>query len=160
MRQPLVLGLVLASLVLGCSAGPGKKPSTLTWKVFNDKTQLRFPPTTWTKGPWRYQLTEARYERSRTVFKDVRYSLRFEFKVTNVSAQAQDLNQAPSPSASLTLQDGSAAPTMIWIYNSPHPSAPSLAPGEVANGLLFNDNSVPEGARPKLLQIDGQTLRW
>ncbi|MCA8923422.1 MAG: hypothetical protein KDD82_16515 [Planctomycetes bacterium] len=146
------------ALLVGCTTGPGKKPGTMGWKVFTEETPLSFPPTAWTSGGLRFEMTEARYERRHTVLEDQSYSLRFEFKVRNVGSEAVDLNASERPQASLVLADGSQAPSMHWVYVRKN-SAPLLEPGHEAGGLLF-DNSVPEGARPKLLTIATQRAEW
>ena len=157
-RSSWVAALVVV-LAAGCKTGPGNKPGTVGWKVFTEETPLSFPPTAWTSGGLRFEMTEARYERRHTLLKDQSYSLRFEFKVRNEGSEAIDLNACERPQASLVLADGSQAPPMLWTYVRKS-RAPLLEPGQEAGGLLFNDNSVPKDARPKLLTIAGQRAEW
>jgi len=160
MRARLLLTcLTMALFLSACVAGPGNKPGTMRWKTYTEKIQLNFPPISWTSGGLRIQMTEARYERRHTVLKDLSYSLRFEFKVTNISSGDLNINEAQRPQASLTLADGSQAPNMIWTYSA-RTNSPVLKPGDEAKGLLFNDNSVPKDARPKTLLINGQIYQW
>lgn len=148
----------LASLA-GCTTGPGNKPGTLHWKTYTDATPLEFSPAAWTSGGLRHEMTSARYEKTYTAVSVSGYRLRFEFKVTNTGARSVDLNKVPRPKASLTLRDGGAAPSMIWVYSSRTPNA-LLEPGQTAKAELFNDNSVPEGARPGQLRIGSQVFDW
>lgn len=155
---PVALAAGLAALA-GCTTGPGNKPGTLQWKAYKDVTPLEFGPAAWTTGGLRHEMTAAQYEKHYTAVSVSAYRLRFEFKVTNTGTRSVDLNKVPRPKASLTLRDGGLAPDMIWIYSSRTPNA-LLEPGQTAKAELFNDNSVPEGARPGQLRVGGQVFDW
>jgi hypothetical protein len=156
--QTVALASILVALA-GCTAGPGNKPGTLQWKTYTDVTPLEFSPAVWTTGGLRHEMTSARYEKHYTAVSVSSYRLRFEFKVTNTGARSVDLNKVPRPKASLSLKDGGPAPSMIWIYSSRSPNA-LLEPGQTARAELFNDNSVPEGARPGQLRVGGIDVNW
>lgn len=147
------------SLSIGCTAGPGNKPSSLGWKVSTEATPLSFPPTRWTSGELSFELSAARYERRYTVFEDQSYTLRFQFEVRNVGSTPLDLNKAERPQASLILADGRPAPPLVFLFIRKG-NALLLEPGQTAKGVLFTESSVPKDARPKLLTIAGQRVEW
>lgn len=158
-NRPRVLLVALAASLAGCTTGPGNKPGTLQWKAYKDVTPLEFDPGAWTTDGLRHEMTAAQYEKHYTAVSVSCYRLRFEFKVTNTGDRSVDLNKVARPKASLTLRDGGAAPGMVWIYSSRTPNA-LLEPGQTARAELFNDNSVPEGARPGQLRVGGQVFTW
>ncbi|MBK6847281.1 MAG: hypothetical protein IPG96_06960 [Proteobacteria bacterium] len=143
----------------GCTTGPGNKPGTLRWKQYTAVTPLEFSPVVWTTGGLRHEMTAADYEKHHTVARVTGHKLRFEFKVTNISAESVDLDKVPRPQASLTLKDGRPAPSMVWIYFPTKRNAP-LEPGQTTKAQLFDDNGVPEGARPEQLRIGDRVVNW
>ena len=160
MPRSIWVAALILGLQLGCTAGPGKKPGTMTLKVYTEKTPLSCPPSVWTLGGLRFELVEARYERRYTVFEDTSHRLYFLFRIRNVSSEAIDLNAFAAPETSLVLADGSPAPLLNWSYAKPW-NERMLGPGEESGGRLFNlEHDVPVGARPGTLTIAGQSAQW
>jgi hypothetical protein len=150
---PKSIGLLLSlTLLAGCVAGPGKKPSTLKWKEYKDDHALAFTPAAWTRGSLKFELTEVKSERRYTVLGTKSRSLRFYFRVTNTGAAEADVFEAMAK-GSLALSDGSFVERLTWTA-----SKVKLAPGAVTEGMYFTDISLNEGLGPKKLAIDGNTV--
>lgn len=145
----LILGL---TLLAGCVAGPGKKPSTMKWKEYKDDHALAVAPASWMRGSLKFELTDALHERRYTVLKTTSRRLRFNFKVTNTGAAEADVFKSMGK-ASLALSDGSFIERLVWTAGKV-----KLEPGAQTQGMYFTDASLAEGLGPKKLAIEGQTI--
>lgn len=150
--RKILMPLMAAWIFSGCTVHGSGKAALPSWKVYTDKTDLDFPPTAWNRGSLRYELTSVVYEKRYTVLKVQSYGMRFHFKVKNQGSGEADVFQSMAK-GSLTFQDGTFIDRLVWVAGKV-----KLEPGKETDGQYFTDNTIPEGSRPKRLDMEGSRV--
>lgn len=154
--RKIFMSLMVLWIFSGCTVRRAGDSILPAWKRYENKTPLAVPGASWTEGSLKYEMTEATHIHRYTAVEKQENVLEFRFKATNVSSAAIDINGLSKPKCNLTLSDGTFIPAMIWMLSGGKSS--KLAPGEAGQVLLLHPLSLPEGARPKKLVVNGKTV--